>query len=144
VALFNRQDWDALRAMLADDVRLSQSMRPLRSGTAEVGQFFTFYAQYEPVHLVPAWLEGREVVAVFDSQSGSKPSYFMWLEWREGRITFIRDYRYVRYVAESSALVVRKPIVLRWQDDPIASGSALSSRGLPSLNEKSSRRLSQV
>jgi hypothetical protein len=22
----------------------------------------------------------------------------MWLEWRDGRISFIRDYRYVRYV----------------------------------------------
>jgi RNA polymerase sigma-70 factor (ECF subfamily) len=106
VALFNSHDWDALRAMLADDVRLSQSMRPLRVGAAEVGQFFTFYAKYEPVHLIPAWLEGREVIAVFESGSGSKPSYFMWLEWREGRIAFIRDYRYVRYVAESAALVL--------------------------------------
>ena len=25
-----------------------------------------------------------------------KPSYLMWLEWTDGRISFIRDYRYVR------------------------------------------------
>jgi hypothetical protein len=102
--------------MLADDVRLSQSMRPLRAGAAEVGQFFTFYAKYEPAHLIPAWLEGREVIAVFESGSGSKPSYFMWLEWREGRIAFIRDYRYVRYVVESAALVLaeaHRPSVAR-------------------------------
>lgn len=106
VALFNSHDWDALRAMLADDVRLRQSMRPLRAGTAEVGQFFSFYAQYEAVHLVPAWLEGREVIAVFESGPRPKPSYFMWLEWRDGRISFIRDYRYVRYVVESAELVL--------------------------------------
>jgi RNA polymerase sigma-70 factor (ECF subfamily) len=104
VALFNSHDWNALRAMLADDVRLCQSMRPLRNGSAEVSQFFTFYAKYDPVYLIPGWLEGREVIAVFEKDSTSKPSYFMWLEWREGRIAFIRDYRYVRYVAESAAL----------------------------------------
>ncbi len=27
----------------------------------------------------------------------------MWLEWTDGRISFIRDYRYVRYARTSSA-----------------------------------------
>ncbi len=39
VALFNRHDWDGLRAMLADDVRLIQSSYPLRAGAADVGMF---------------------------------------------------------------------------------------------------------
>jgi hypothetical protein len=30
----------------------------------------------------------------------------MWLEWMEGRISFIRDYRYVRYVADDAELVL--------------------------------------
>jgi RNA polymerase sigma-70 factor (ECF subfamily) len=30
----------------------------------------------------------------------------MWLEWRDGRISFIRDYRYVRYVADDAELVL--------------------------------------
>ena len=30
----------------------------------------------------------------------------MWLEWRDGRISFIRDYRYVRYVAADADLVL--------------------------------------
>jgi hypothetical protein len=30
----------------------------------------------------------------------------MWLEWRDGRISFIRDYRYVRYVAADAELVL--------------------------------------
>src|SRR5437773_4602866 len=34
VALFNRRDWDGLRGMLADDVRLIQSSYPLRVGAA--------------------------------------------------------------------------------------------------------------
>jgi RNA polymerase sigma-70 factor (ECF subfamily) len=30
----------------------------------------------------------------------------MWLEWREGQITFIRDYRYVSYIAAEAELVL--------------------------------------
>ena len=52
VALFNGRDWDGLRAMLADDVRLVQSTYPLRAG-AEVRMFFGIYAQYAPVRLAP-------------------------------------------------------------------------------------------
>ena len=30
----------------------------------------------------------------------------MWLEWADGRISFIRDYRYVRYVIDDAELVL--------------------------------------
>jgi RNA polymerase sigma factor (sigma-70 family) len=98
VALFNQQDWDGLRALLADDVKLIQSTHTPRVGSAEVGSFFTIYAKFEGVRLAPAWLEGREVIAVFQNRADPKPSYVMWLEWRDGLISFIRDYRYARYV----------------------------------------------
>ncbi|MBO0765688.1 MAG: sigma-70 family RNA polymerase sigma factor [Hyphomicrobiaceae bacterium] len=104
VALFNQRDWEGLRAMLADDVRLVQSSHPLRAGAADVGEFFGIYGRSAPVRLAPAWLEGREVIAVYEGQAG-KPSYLMWLEWTDGRITFIRDYRYVRYVVDDAELV---------------------------------------
>jgi RNA polymerase sigma factor (sigma-70 family) len=106
VALFNQRDWDALRSLLADDVKLSQSTHSLRVGRAEVGMFFTFYAQSPEVWLAPAWLEGREVIAVFESRTDAKPSYMMWLEWVDGRIQFIRDYRYVRYVVAEAELTL--------------------------------------
>jgi len=99
VALFNGRDWDGLRAMLAGDVRLVQSAYPVRTGAADVGMFFGIYSRSAPVRLAPAWLEGREVIAVWEDPQAEKPSYLMWLEWTDGRISFIRDYRYVRYVA---------------------------------------------
>jgi ketosteroid isomerase-like protein len=104
-ALFNQRDWDGLRALLADDVKLVQSAHPLRVGSADVGMFFTIYAKSPGLWLAPAWLEGREVIAVFADRAELKPSYFMWLEWRDGRISFIRDYRHVRYVARDAELV---------------------------------------
>jgi len=106
VALFNQRNWDGLRALLADDVKLVQSSHPLRAGAADVGLFFTIYAKSDGVWLAPAWLEGREVIAVFEDRADPKPSYMMWLEWRDGRISFIRDYRHVRYVAADAELAL--------------------------------------
>jgi RNA polymerase sigma-70 factor (ECF subfamily) len=110
VALFNRRDWDGLRALLADDVKLIQSAYPVRVGRADVGMFFTIYADHakseDDVWLAPAWLEGREVIAVFENRADAKPSYMMRLEWRDGRISFIRDYRYVRYVVADAELAL--------------------------------------
>ncbi|HLZ84503.1 MAG TPA: sigma-70 family RNA polymerase sigma factor [Caulobacteraceae bacterium] len=106
VALFNQRDWDGLRALLADDVKLDQSSYPLRVGRADVGLFFTLYAEIAGVRLAPAWLEGREVIAVFEDRADPKPGYIMWLEWRGGRISFIHDYRHVPYVAADAELTL--------------------------------------
>jgi RNA polymerase sigma factor (sigma-70 family) len=106
VDLFNRRDFGGLRALLADDVRLIQSANPLRSGATDVGMFFGIYSRSAPVRLAPAWLDGREVIAVYEDPKGTKPSYVMWLEWTDAQISFIRDYKYVRYVIDEAELVL--------------------------------------
>ena len=68
--------------------------------------FFTNYAKFEGVRLAPAWVEGREVIAVFEDGTDAKPSYFMWLEWRGDRICFIRYYRYARYIVTDAELML--------------------------------------
>ncbi len=100
-ALFNARDWDALRRLLADDVRLRQARRPEISGAADVGRFFTYYAEYPPVRIEPAWLEGREILLV-SAEASDGPSYFMLLEWRGQKISLIRDHRYATYVIEGA------------------------------------------
>jgi hypothetical protein len=92
--------------MLADDVRLIQSSYPLRAGRAEVGMFFSIYAGSPPALVGPARLAGREVIAVWEDPQAVKPSYFMWLEWTDGKISFIRDYRHVPYVVDDAELVL--------------------------------------
>jgi hypothetical protein len=69
-------------------------------------RFFGIYARIAPVWVAPAWLDGREVIAVWEDPDAAKSSYLMWLEWMEGRISFIRDYRYVGYVADDAELVL--------------------------------------
>jgi RNA polymerase sigma-70 factor (ECF subfamily) len=92
--------------LLADNVRLVQSRYPVLEGAANVGVFFGIYSRSDPVLLVPAWLDGREVIAVFEESQAAKSSYLMRLEWRDGLISFIRDYKYVGYVIADADLVL--------------------------------------
>jgi len=56
--------------MLADDVRLIQSTCPVRAGAADAGMFSGIYSRSAPVRLAPAWLDGREVIAVWEDPPG--------------------------------------------------------------------------
>ena len=109
IALFNQRDWIALRGLLADDVKLIQSSYPMRENATDVGYFFTKYAEMEGLWLAPAWLDGQEIIAVFRSVANDRPSHFMWLEWRDGRITFIRDYCHVPYVVIDAEIQLFSP-----------------------------------
>ena len=106
--LFNARDWDAVRAMLADDVRLDLVSRVQRAGRSEVGNYFTNYDNLSDWHLVPAWLEGREVLAVFRDPSDATPYYFVELGFVDGKIATIRDFRYVSYIASEAAIVLSR------------------------------------
>jgi len=63
-ALFNQRDWDAVREMLIDDVRLEALEATSRRGRKEVGIYFSNYSNRADWYMVPAWLEGREGLAV--------------------------------------------------------------------------------
>jgi RNA polymerase sigma factor (sigma-70 family) len=96
-ALFNARDWDGVRALLAEDVHLDLVSRAQRSGR-EVGEYVTRYAALDDWYLVPAWLEQRQVLAVFESPGAARPRYFIELTLEGGRVTHIRDFRHVPYI----------------------------------------------
>jgi RNA polymerase sigma-70 factor (ECF subfamily) len=100
--LFNARDWDGVRAMLADDVRLDLVQRSQRAGRRDVGVYFTNYDQVTDWRLQPAWLDGVEVLAVFREPGDERPGYFIELTTIDGRIAVIRDFRYVPYVAREA------------------------------------------
>ncbi len=97
-ALFNARDWDALRAMLAEDVSLDLVSRAQRAGRREVSSYFTNYDRLRDFHLVPAWLDGREVLAVYRDPADERPGYFVELDFAGEQVVFIRDFRYVPYI----------------------------------------------
>lgn len=97
-ALFNARDWDALRAMLADDVRLDVVSRRQHSGSGGVELYFTSYAKAATWHVVPGWLEGREILAAYLREGDVRPHHMVLVTGDGGHVTHIRDYIYVEYL----------------------------------------------
>ena len=98
-SLFNVRDWDGVRSLVSDDCRLDLVSKSQRRGK-EVGKYFGRYAK-EDVLVRPVRLEGVLVLAAYLAGAAA-PSYFMLLEWEGGRVTSIRDYRYVPYIAREA------------------------------------------
>ena len=105
VALFNDRNWDGVRALLAEDVQLDVISRAQRVGRA-VNDYFTNYERIADWSLAPAWLEGREVIAVFRAPGQVKPGYFIALTVENGKIRSIRDFYYVPYILQDAEIVL--------------------------------------
>jgi RNA polymerase sigma-70 factor (ECF subfamily) len=101
VASFNARDFDAIRAMIADDVRLELASRARLNGKAEVSRYFGNYSLVSDWHLVAGSVEGRPAILVFDpNRPDGKPKYFVLLGWTADKVATIRDFRHAPYVAD--------------------------------------------
>jgi RNA polymerase sigma-70 factor, ECF subfamily len=98
---FNARNFDAIRAMLSDAVRLDLVNRRRMNGRAEVGTYFGNYASLDDWHLTPATVEGRPAALVHDVPSGAL-SYFILFEFHDGQVTGIRDFVHARYVTDGA------------------------------------------
>ena len=107
VAHFNARDFDAIRAMIADDVRLDLVNKTRMNGKAEVSRYFGNYSGINDWHLVPGLVEGRPAILVFDpSDPGSGPKYFMLLQWSTDKVADIRDFRHASYVIDGAEYLI--------------------------------------
>ena len=104
-SLFNAHDWDGVRGLLAEDVRLDLVAHRKAAGRREVGTYFANYARVAGWQVQPGWFDGREVLAV-RVVAGGPPRYFVELGWRDGQVVAIRDFRYVPYIAQESAFAL--------------------------------------
>jgi RNA polymerase sigma-70 factor (ECF subfamily) len=115
-SLFNARDWEGVRALLAEDVRLDLVSQRKASGRREVGAYLGNYDRVTDWLLVPARLGDREVLAVLPDAKTQRPRYFIELLWRNGQVTAIRDFRYVPYIAQDGWLELDP--TARSQDQP--------------------------
>ena len=107
VAHFNARDFDAIRAMIADDVRLDLVNKTQLNGKAEVSRYFGNYSKVGDWHLVPGLVEGRPAILVFDpNEPGSGPKYFMLLQWSADKVATIRDFRHATYVIDGADYLI--------------------------------------
>jgi RNA polymerase sigma-70 factor (ECF subfamily) len=104
---FNARDFDAIRDMIADDVRLDLVNKTRMSGKAEVSRYFGNYSKVHDWHLVPGQVEGRPAILVFDpGKPFARPAYFMLLQWSAGKVAAIRDFRHASYVADDVEFLI--------------------------------------
>jgi RNA polymerase sigma-70 factor, ECF subfamily len=105
VDCFNARDFDAIRQMLADDVRLDLVARKRMNGRSEVAEYFHNYALVQDWHLVTGLVDRRPAVLVRDPcDAAGRPAYFILLEWAGDRLVNIRDFRFARYAIEGAEL----------------------------------------
>jgi RNA polymerase sigma-70 factor, ECF subfamily len=104
---FNARDFDAVRNMLADDVRLDLVAKLRIGGRSEVGNYFGNYSRIADWRLVPGLVDRRPAALVFDpGDSSGRPTYFVLLEWAGEGLVNIRDFRFARYAIEGAELLV--------------------------------------
>jgi RNA polymerase sigma-70 factor (ECF subfamily) len=103
VAHFNARDFDAIRAMISDDVRLDLVNKTRMNGKAEVSGYFGNYSKVSDWHLVPGLVEGHPAILVFDPvERGAEPKYFMLLQWSADKVAAIRDFRHASYIIDGA------------------------------------------
>jgi RNA polymerase sigma factor (sigma-70 family) len=101
VHLFQTGDFDAIRAMLADDVKLDLVNRLQLEGRDKIDHYFTRYAQETRWRFALGAVEGQPAMLVFDSTGPmERPAHFVLIDWSESRIVEIRDFLFAPYVLE--------------------------------------------
>jgi RNA polymerase sigma-70 factor, ECF subfamily len=104
VDLFNDRNWSELRALLAAESRLEVVSRVQHARAVDAGYYdrYAAYTKTQELRAEAGFVDGVPVIAMFDPPSSEKPAYFVLLEVSAGRISFIRDFRYVAYIAENA------------------------------------------
>ena len=102
--LFNARDWDGVRALLIDDVRLDVVDASQRRGRKDVGVYYTNYSKREGWYMVPAMLEGRQGLAVFASRDDPRIRNFIELTVSGSQIARIRDFHHVPYFTREARI----------------------------------------
>ena len=109
---FKVGDFDAVRAMLADDVKLDLVATLQKRGKGEVGEYYDAYdAARERWAFAAGAVDGRAAMLVYDREvSLDAPAYFVVLDFEGGLVSSIHDFLYARYAMEGiTVLVVDRP-----------------------------------
>jgi RNA polymerase sigma-70 factor (ECF subfamily) len=102
VDLFRMGDFNAIRAMLADDVKLELVNRLKWEGRDKIAPYFTRYAEETKWRFSFGAVEGRPAMLVFECGAMEKPAYFVLVDWRHDQISAIRDFLFAPYALESA------------------------------------------
>jgi RNA polymerase sigma-70 factor (ECF subfamily) len=102
---FNARDFDAVRDMLSEEVRLDLVNRRKLQGR-EVANYFSNYAHAADWRFARGFIDRRPAILVYDPENPVQPQYFILLQWAQDQLATIRDFRYARYAIEGAEVVV--------------------------------------
>lgn len=105
VERFNARDFDAVRAMLADDVRLDLVERVKKQGAA-VRNYFDNYSKVTDLRFTLGFIDRKPAILVSDIEEPDQFIYIILLKWDHGKVASIRDFRYARLVMLDADVVV--------------------------------------
>ena len=108
---FNARDYDGVRAMLANEVRLDLVNRLQLNGRAEVERYFTNYAKASPRHFELGFVDGRAAMLVYEAAAPDVLSYFVLLQWTGANVAHIRDFLYAPYALDGATIATAGPRV---------------------------------
>lgn len=107
VAAFRTGDFDGIRAMLADDVRVELVNRVTLDGRTAVTPYFTRYAEVTHWRYALGAVDGRAVILVYDARGPmARPAHFIAVDWQAGQIHGFKDFLFAPYAMEASDWVV--------------------------------------
>ncbi len=101
---FSARDYDAVRAMLADEVRLDLVNRRELVGRAQVETYFTNYAKAPPRRFALGFVDRHPAMLVYEIAAPEQVAYFVMLEWTGSSIAQIRDFLYAPYALEGATI----------------------------------------
>src|SRR5262249_20851150 len=107
VQCFNARDFDSVRNMLAEDIRLELVNKTHLTGRSEVGRYFGNYADARDWRFQLGFVDRRPAIVASDpSAPARRPTYFVLLHWSMGHIDLIRDFRHAPYVMEAAEVIL--------------------------------------
>jgi RNA polymerase sigma-70 factor, ECF subfamily len=103
---FNAGDFDAVREMLAEEVRLELVNRTRMKGRGEVSNYLSNYSRTRDWLYSAGFVDRRPAVLVRDPADPSgRPIYFVLLGWTGAEVATIRDFRYARYATDGAEFI---------------------------------------
>jgi len=100
---FNARDFDAIRALVADDVRFDLVAR-MQGGRASFETYFSRYGEMTAWHLSVGTIDGRLAAIVTDPAGAT--THVIAIDWAGGRIARLRDFYHAPYVLKGAAVVL--------------------------------------
>lgn len=96
--LFNARDFDAVRALIAEDIQLEVVNRTRLRGKKQASTYFGNYDRVSDWVLSLGFVDGRPAILIRDPRTpDGAVRGFMLVEWRGEEVAAIRDFRYAPY-----------------------------------------------